>query len=37
MLHFSENDAVDITYLEYQKCLWFEVPDLAAETQKGNR
>lgn len=34
MLHFSGNDAFDITYLEYQTCLWFEVSGLAPEAQK---
>lgn len=37
MLHLSENDALDITCLEYQKCLRFEVPGLATETQKRSQ
>lgn len=37
VLHLSENDALDTTCLEYQKCLWFEVPGLATETQKENQ
>lgn len=37
VLHFSENDALYVTCLEYPECLWFEVPRLATEAQKGNQ